>query len=95
MIPLAGGLAKILEKSCKATTQASQISEIYYHSSLIFLGIENNKNIPKEESELKFRNVINNLINKNIRIASIMIETPIMEASTGIMIAGFIFILVN
>ena len=37
-------------------------------------------------------NVITDLVNKNIRVAAIMMRaTPIMEALTGFMIAGFIF----
>ena len=95
MIPLAGGLAKNLEKKVgKATTQASQISgNLLSFLTDIFRGSKIIRIYQKEESELKnSENVINNLINKNIRIASIMIRaTPIMEALTGIMIAGFIF----
>ena len=95
MIPLAGGLAKNLGKKVgKATTQASQISgNLLSFLTDIFRGSKIIRIYQKEESELKnSENVINNLINKNIRIASIMIRaTPIMEALTGIMIAGFIF----
>ena len=95
MIPLAGGLAKNLGKKVgKATTQASQISgNLLSFLTDIFRGSKIIRIYQKEESELKnSENVINNLIKKNIRIASIMIRaTPIMEALTGIMIAGFIF----
>ena len=46
-----------------------------------------------EESESKKADkVISDLVNKNVRVAAIMLRaTPIMEALTGIMIAGFIF----
>ena len=52
----------------------------------------------KENTEkVKADNVISNdLVEKNIKIASIIIRaTPIMETLTGIMIAGFIFFLEN
>ena len=47
----------------------------------------------KEEQEDKNANkVISDLVEKNIRVASVMLRaTPIMEALTGLMIAGFIF----
>ena len=46
----------------------------------------------EEEEDQNADKEINSLVDKNIRIASIMIRaTPIMEALTGIMIAGFIF----
>ena len=47
----------------------------------------------KEDNENnKVKNYISALVNKNIRIASVMIRaTPIMESLTGFMIAGFIF----
>ena len=47
----------------------------------------------KEDNENKnVKNFISALVNKNIRIASVMIRaTPIMESLTGFMIAGFIF----
>ena len=46
------------------------------------------ENVENENAD----NVISNLVNKNIRIAAIMMRaTPIMEALTGFMIAGFIF----
>ncbi len=95
MIPLAGGLAKNLGKKIgKATTQASLItgkltsflSDIFRASKMI--------RIYQKESveEQNAKNVITELVNKNIRMASIMIRaTPIMETLTGIMIAGFIF----
>ena len=46
----------------------------------------------KENIEnIKAQKVINDLVEKNIKIGSVMIRaTPIMEALTGIMIAGFI-----
>ena len=95
MIPLAGGLAKNLGKKVgKATTQASQISgNLTAVLADIFKGSKIIRIYQKEELESKnSNNVINDLVNKSIRIASIMIRaTPIMEALTGIMIAGFIF----
>ena len=46
----------------------------------------------KENEESKKANeVINDLVEKNIKIGSVLIRaTPIMEALTGLMIAGFI-----
>ena len=47
----------------------------------------------KENDENKKANkLINDLVEKNIKIGSVMIRaTPIMETLTGLMIAGFIF----
>ena len=47
----------------------------------------------KEDDEKKnSEEVISQLVNKNIRAATILIRaTPIMEVLTGLMIAGFIF----
>ena len=95
MIPLAGGFAKNLGKKVgKATIQASQISGVLISFlSDIFRGsrmirIFQKENVENENAD----NVISNLVNKNIRIAAIMMRaTPIMEALTGFMIAGFIF----
>ena len=95
MIPLAGGLAKNLGKKMgKATTQAGEISEKFVtFFADIFRGSKMIRIYQKEHSEEQnANNVISELINKNIRIASILIRaTPIMETLTGFMIAGFIF----
>ncbi len=95
MIPLAGGFAKNLGKKVgKATTEASQTSgALISFLSDIFRGSKMIRIFQKEKIENEnANNVIGNLVNKNIRIAAIMIRaTPIMEALTGFMIAGFIF----
>ena len=95
MIPLAGGLAKNLGKKVgKATSQASFISgNLTSFLTDIFRGSKIIRIYQKEKKELENSELaINSLVGKNIRIASIMIRaTPIMEALTGIMIAGFIF----
>ncbi len=95
MIPLAGGLAKNLGKKIgKATTQASEISgNLTSFLTDIFRGSKMIRIFQKEDVENNnAKNVISDLVKKNIRIASIMIRaTPIMEALTGFMIAGFIF----
>ena len=94
MMPLAAGLAKSLGKRIgKATSKAgvssgnlaSFLSEIFKGSRMIRIYQKEN-----EESE-KASKVINDLVEKNIKIGSIMIRaTPIMETLTGFMIAGFI-----
>jgi ATP-binding cassette, subfamily B, bacterial MsbA len=95
MIPFAGTLAKSLAKRVgKATGKAGEssgvlasfLSEILKASKMIRI-------YQKEENEnLKANKVIDDLVEKNIKIGSIMIRaTPIMETLTGIMIAGFIF----
>ncbi len=95
MIPLAGGFAKSLGKRIgKVVTQAgelsgrlaSSLSEIFKASKMIRIyqreGDENKKT----------NNIIDDLIEKNIKYNSVLIRaTPIMESLTGIMIAGFIF----
>ena len=95
MIPLAGGFAKNLGKKVgKATTEASQFSGVLISFlSDIFRGSRMIRIFQKENVENEnANNVISNLVNKNIRIAAIMMRaTPIMEALTGFMIAGFIF----
>tara|TARA_B100001057_G_scaffold301360_1_gene301551 strand:- start:3246 stop:4988 length:1743 start_codon:yes stop_codon:yes gene_type:complete len=95
MIPLAAGLAKNLGKQIgKATTQASHLAgSLTSLMSDIFKGSKIIRVYQKErDEEINSESVINNLINKKIKIDSIMIRaTPIMEALTGIMIAGFIF----
>ena len=95
MIPLAGGMAKTLGKKVgKATTQASLSSGILTSFFTDILRASRMIRIfQKEENETtKANSIISDVVNKNIRIAAIMIRaTPIMEALTGIMIAGFIF----
>ena len=95
MIPLAGGLAKTLGKKVgKATTEASLSSGILTSFFTDILRASRMIRIfQKEEKEsVKANNIISDVVNKNIRIAAIMIRaTPIMEVLTGIMIAGFIF----
>ena len=95
MIPLAGGLAKSLGKKVgKATTQASQLSgNLVSFLADILRGSRMIRIFQKEDQEsANADNVISDLVNKNIRVAAIMMRaTPIMEALTGFMIAGFIF----
>tara|TARA_B110000211_G_scaffold229954_1_gene288622 strand:+ start:884 stop:2626 length:1743 start_codon:yes stop_codon:yes gene_type:complete len=95
MIPLAVGLAKNLgRKMGKATAQASETSgrlisflaDIFRASKMI--RIYQKEKVEEENS----KDVISQLVNKNIRLGSLIIRaTPIMETLTGIMIAGFIF----
>ena len=94
MMPLAGGLAKSLGKRMgKATTKAgissgtlaSFLSEIFKGSKMI--RIYQKENVENK----KATEVIDDLVEKNIKIGSVLIRaTPIMEALTGLMIAGFI-----
>ena len=95
MIPLAGGLAKNLGKQVgKATLQASKLSgNLVSFLSDILRGSRMIRIFQKENQESEnANNVITDLVNKNIKIQSIMLRaTPIMEGLTGIMIAGFIF----
>jgi len=94
MMPLAGGLAKSLGKRIgKATTKAGEssgnltsfLTEIFKGSKMIRIYQKE-----KEENENASR-FIDDLVEKNIKIGSIIIRaTPIMEALTGFMIAGFI-----
>ena len=94
MMPLAGGLAKSLGKRIgKATSKAgvssgnlaSFLSEIFKGSKMIRIYQKE-----KQENE-KANQVIDDLVEKNIKIGSVMIRaTPIMESLTGFMIAGFI-----
>ena len=95
MIPLAAGLAKNLGKKMgKATLQASEISgQLISFLSDIFKASKMIRVYQKEDDEEKnSKEVINQLVNKNIRLGSLIIRaTPIMETLTGIMIAGFIF----
>ena len=95
MIPLAAGLAKNLGKKMgKATFQASEISgKLISFLSDIFKASKMIRVYQKEkEEEENSREVISQVVNKNIRLGSLVIRaTPIMEVLTGIMIAGFIF----
>ena len=94
MMPLAGGLAKSLGKRIgKATSKAgvssgnlaSFLTEIFKGSKMIRIYQKE-----KEEND-KANQVIDDLVEKNIKIGSVMIRaTPIMEVLTGFMIAGFI-----
>ena len=94
MMPLAGSLARSLGRRIgKATSKAgvssgnlaSFLSEIFKGSKMIRIYQKE-----KEENE-KANKVIDDLVEKNIKIGSVMIRaTPIMESLTGFMIAGFI-----
>jgi subfamily B ATP-binding cassette protein MsbA len=94
MMPLAGGLAKSLGKRIgKATAKAGEsagnltsfLTEIFKGSKMIRIYQKE-----KQENE-KAVQVIDDLVEKNIKIGSILIRaTPIMEILTGFMIAGFI-----
>jgi|TARA_B100001093_G_scaffold177675_1_gene170317 ATP-binding cassette, subfamily B, bacterial MsbA len=95
MMPLAATFAKSLGKRIgKATGEAGQISgNLVSLLSEIFKGSRMIRIYQKEKTEEKNTNkVITELVDKNIKIASVMIRaTPIMEILTGFMIAGFIF----
>ena len=94
MMPLAGGLAKSLGKRIgKATTKAGESSgNLATFLTEIFKGSKMIRIYQKEKDEyLKANQVIDDLVEKNIKIGSVMIRaTPIMETLTGFMIAGFI-----
>ena len=94
MMPLAAGLAKSLGKRIgKATSKAGESSGILASFlSEIFKGSKMIRIYQKEKYENeKARKVIDDLVEKNIKIGSVMIRaTPIMETLTGLMIAGFI-----
>jgi|TARA_B100001059_G_C17821785_1_gene578737 ATP-binding cassette, subfamily B, bacterial MsbA len=94
MMPLAGGLAKSLGKRIgKATTKAGVSSgNLASFLTEIFKGSKMIRIYQKEDQENKKANqVINDLVEKNIKIGSVLIRaTPIMETLTGFMIAGFI-----
>ena len=82
------------KKVGKATAQAGEISgNLTSFLTDIFRGSKMIRIYQKESIEDdNAKSVISALVNKNIRIASIMIRaTPIMETLTGFMIAGFIF----
>ena len=94
MMPLAGGLAKTLGKRMgKATTKAGESSgNLVSFLSEIFKGSKMIRIYQKERHESEKANqVIDDLVEKNIKIGSVLIRaTPIMETLTGLMIAGFI-----
>ncbi len=94
MMPLAGALAKSLGKRIgKATGKAGESSgKLVAFLSEIIRGSKMIRIYQKEEEENQKANVvINDVVEKNIKIGSVLIRaTPIMEALTGIMIAGFI-----
>ncbi len=96
MMPLAGGLAKSLGKRIgKATSKAGTSSGILASFlTEIFKGSKMIRIYQKEDEEnQKATEFIDDLVEKNIKIGSIVIRaTPIMECLTGFMIAGFIFI---
>ena len=84
MIPLAGGLAKSLgKKIAKATTQASELSgNLVSFLADILRGSRMIRIFQKEDREKENAdNVITDLVNKNIKVAAIMLRaTTIMEA---------------
>ena len=94
MMPLAGGLAKSLGKRMGKATSKAGVSSGNLASFLteIFKGSKMIRIYQKENEENKKANqVIDDLVEKNIKIGSVLIRaTPIMEALTGLMIAGFI-----
>ena len=94
LMPLAGGLAKTLGKRMgKATTKAGESSgNLVSFLSEIFKGSKMIRIYQKERQESEKANqVIDDLVEKNIKIGSVLIRaTPIMETLTGLMIAGFI-----
>ena len=95
MMPLAAGLAKSLGKRIgKATGKAGESSgRLVSYLSEILKGSRMIRIYQKEEQEnLKAKTVIKDLVERNIKIGSVLIRaTPIMETLTGFMIAGFIF----
>jgi len=95
MMPLAAAIAKSLGKRIgKATSEAGEISgRLVAFLSEIFKASKMIRIYQKEKVEnINADNVITEMVNKNIKISSIMIRaTPIMEILTGFMIAGFIF----
>ncbi len=94
MMPLAGGVAKSLGKRMGKATSKAGISSGNLVSFLteILKGSKMIRIYQKEDDEYKKANhVIDDLVEKNIKIGSVIIRaTPIMEALTGFMIAGFI-----
>ena len=95
MMPLAIFFAKSLGKRMgKVQGEVGEISgSLTSFLSEIFKAAKIIRIYQKEEEENQnANNVINKLLEKNIKMASVMIRaTPIMETLTGFMIAGFIF----
>ena len=95
MIPLAIFFAKSLGKRIgKVQNEAGEISgTLTSFLSEIFKAAKMIRIYQKENTENEnAKNVIDKLVEKNIKIGGVMIRaTPIMEALTGFMIAGFIF----
>ena len=95
MMPLAVFFAKSLGKRIgKVQNQVGELSgDFTSFLSEIFRAAKMIRIYQKEDHENKTASsVIDELVNKNIKIASVLIRTqPIMETLTGIMIAGFIF----
>ena len=95
MMPLAVFFAKSLGKRIgKVQGEAGEISgSLTTFLSEIFKAAKMIRIYQKEEVENNnAKNVIEKLVEKNIKIGSVMIRaTPIMETLTGFMIAGFIF----
>ncbi len=95
MMPLAAFFAKSLGKRIgKVQTEAGELSgNLASFLSEIFKASKMIRIYQKEKVENEnARDVIERLVEKNIKIASVMIRaTPIMETLTGFMIAGFIF----
>ena len=94
LIPFAATLSKTLAKRTgKATGKAGESSEkLASFLSEILKASKMIKIYQKENNEnLKAKNVVDDLVEKNIKIGTVMITaTPIMETLTGLMIAGFI-----
>ncbi len=94
MMPLAAGLAKSLGKRIgKAVGKAGEASGVLVtFLTEIFKGAKMIRIYQKEEkinSEAEL--VVNDMVEKNIKTSSVLIRAaPLMEALTGIMIAGFI-----
>ena len=95
MMPLAAVVSRTLGKRIgKATTEASEISgKMMTYFTEVFRASRMIRIYQKEKTETSnASNAITNMLNKNIKIAVIMIRaTPIMETLTGFMIAGFIY----
>jgi len=95
MMPLAIMFAKNLGKRIgKVQEEASEITgDFTTYLSEIFKASKMIRIYQKEKNEFEnAEGVIEKLLRKNIKIASVMIRaTPIMETLTGLMIAGFIF----
>ena len=94
MMPLAAGLAKTLGKRIgKAVGKAGEASGVLVtYLSEMFKGSRMIRIYQKEDQvKSEANNVINDVINKNVKTASVLIRAaPLMETLTGIMIAGFI-----